>query len=139
MKPTPFAKRLRRLMDEHDLTNADVARLLKEEGVRGNESAVSQWFTQGRSPDTRAVVVLARRLKTTVSYLVEGKGPRYGPDASLDRRLLGERLDAIGDMRDALDRLETEALRQLAPKVARAREGVRGLREADPQRSEGTA
>lgn len=134
---TPFAKRLRRLMDEQELTQADVAGLLKVEGVPGTISSVSQWFTQQRIPEGRTIVVLARRLGTTVPYLAEGRGPRYGTDAPLDRRLLGERLDAISDMRDALDGLEREALRQLAPKTERAREIHEAVRAAEAAASEG--
>jgi transcriptional regulator with XRE-family HTH domain len=71
-----FFERLRQLLDDRGMSQADLAR---EVGV--GVATVSEWFTRGRVPNGDVMLRLPHALSVNGHWLLTGEGPR-----ELDRR-----------------------------------------------------
>lgn len=89
--------RLTRLMAEHGLCAADVARML--DGGKGNWSAASirKWMIDESQPSAATLVGLADILGCSLDYLMTGK--EYKPKRTLDSTMVSAQdvLDMIDD------------------------------------------
>ena len=89
--------RLTRLMAEHGLCAADVARML--DGGKGNWSAASvrKWMIDESQPSAATLVGLADILGCSLDYLMTGK--EYTPKRTLDSTMVSveDVLEAIRD------------------------------------------
>ena len=89
--------RLTRLMAEHGLCAADVARML--DGGKGNWSAASvrKWMIDESQPSAATLVGLADILGCSLDYLMTGK--EYKPKRKLDSTMVSveDVLEAIRD------------------------------------------
>jgi transcriptional regulator with XRE-family HTH domain len=88
-----FFERLRQVLDDRGMSQADLAREL---GV--GVATVSEWFTRGRVPNGDVMLRLPQALDVNGHWLLTGEGPRDRDD------------DAGGDpyqrgVRDALERM----------------------------------
>jgi transcriptional regulator with XRE-family HTH domain len=93
-----FFERLRQVLDDQGLSQADLAREL---GV--GVATVSEWFTRGRVPNGDVMLRLPGALRVNGHWLLTGEGPRgreHTPDG--DPYLRGAS-DAIDRLRQALD------------------------------------
>jgi len=93
-----FFERLRQVLDDQGLSQADLAREL---GV--GVATVSEWFTRGRVPNGDVMLRLPGALRVNGHWLLTGEGPRgreHSPDG--DPYLRGAS-DAIDRLRQALD------------------------------------
>lgn len=88
--------RLTRLMAEHGLCAADVARML--DGGKGNWSAASirKWMIDESQPSAAALVGLADILGCSLDYLMTGK--EYKPKRRLDTVMV-----TVQDVLDMID------------------------------------
>lgn len=89
--------RLTRLMAEHGLCAADVARML--DGGKGNWSSASvrKWMIDDSQPSAATLVGLADILGCSLDYLMTGK--EYQPKRTLDSTMVSAQdvLDMIDD------------------------------------------
>lgn len=89
--------RLTRLMAEHGLCAADVARML--DGGKGNWSSASvrKWMIDESQPNAATLVGLADILGCSLDYLMTGK--EYKPKRTLDSTMVSAQdvLDMIDD------------------------------------------
>jgi transcriptional regulator with XRE-family HTH domain len=93
-----FFERLRQVLDDRAMSQADLAREL---GV--GVATVSEWFTRGRVPNGDVMLRLPAALKVNGHWLLTGEGPReheLSPDGDPYLRGAG---DAITRMTQALD------------------------------------
>ena len=88
--------RLTRLMAEHGLCAADVARML--DGGKGNWSAASvrKWMIDESQPSAATLVGLADILGCSLDYLMTGK--EYTPKRTLDSTMV-----SVEDVLDMID------------------------------------
>lgn len=93
-----FFERLRRLLDDRAMSQADLAREL---GV--GVATVSEWFTRGRVPNGDVMLRLPHALGVSGHWLLTGEGPReLEPDFRGDPYLRGAR-DALERVRGSLE------------------------------------
>jgi transcriptional regulator with XRE-family HTH domain len=93
-----FFERLRQVLDDRGMSQADLAREL---GV--GVATVSEWFTRGRVPNGDVMLRLPAALNVNGHWLLTGEGPREyeaAPDGDPYRRGAG---DAIARMVRAMD------------------------------------
>lgn len=93
-----FFERLRQVLDDRGMSQADLAREL---GV--GVATVSEWFTRGRVPNGDVMLRLPAALNVNGHWLLTGEGPREyepGPDGDPYRRGAS---DAIARMTRAMD------------------------------------
>ncbi len=89
-----FFERLRQVLDDRGMSQADLAREL---GV--GVATVSEWFTRGRVPNGDVMLRLPLALAVNGHWLLTGEGPRdldEGPDGDPYQR----------GVRDALERMD---------------------------------
>jgi transcriptional regulator with XRE-family HTH domain len=94
-----FFERLRQVLDDRGMSQADLARDL---GV--GVATVSEWFTRGRVPNGDVLLRLPHSLRVNGHWLLTGEGPRElerDPDAA-DPYLRGAR-DALAWMAQSLE------------------------------------
>jgi transcriptional regulator with XRE-family HTH domain len=93
-----FFERLRQVLDDRGLSQADLAREL---GV--GVATVSEWFTRGRVPNGDVMLRLPGALRVNGHWLLTGEGPRERePSPQGDPYLRGAG-DAIQRLSQALD------------------------------------
>ncbi|HET7461300.1 MAG TPA: helix-turn-helix transcriptional regulator [Longimicrobium sp.] len=93
-----FFERLRQVLDDRGMSQADLAREL---GV--GVATVSEWFTRGRVPNGDVMLRLPAALNVSGHWLLTGQGPReYEPAPNGDPYLRGAS-DAIARMTRAMD------------------------------------
>lgn len=93
-----FFERLRQILDDRGLSQADLAREL---GV--GVATVSEWFTRGRVPNGDVMLRLPGALRVNGHWLLTGEGPRERePSPHGDPYLRGAG-DAIERLSQALD------------------------------------
>lgn len=93
-----FFERLRQVLDDRGMSQADLAREL---GV--GVATVSEWFTRGRVPNGDVMLRLPHALNVSGHWLLTGHGPReYEPAPDGDPYLRGA-ADAIARMTRAVD------------------------------------
>jgi len=92
-----FIERLRQVLDDRGMTQADLARELSV-GV----ATVSEWFTRGRVPNGDVMLRLPRAVDVDGHWLLTGEGPRERKDSAGDPYLRGAR-DAMSRMRSSLE------------------------------------
>ncbi|HEU4558460.1 MAG TPA: helix-turn-helix transcriptional regulator [Longimicrobium sp.] len=93
-----FFERLRQVLDDRGMSQADLAREL---GV--GVATVSEWFTRGRVPNGDVMLRLPAALNVNGHWLLTGEGPReYEQGADGDPYLRGAS-DAIARMTRAMD------------------------------------
>lgn len=71
MELSTFFERLRLILDDREMTQADLAREL---GV--GVATVSEWFTRGRVPNGDVMLRLPHALEINGHWLLTGEGPR---------------------------------------------------------------
>ncbi len=70
-----FSKRLRGLMEEHDVTATDVVRLSKRYDSKGiSKVNMSQWLSGSCIPNSANIYLLSRVFNVTPDYLMGKKG-----------------------------------------------------------------
>jgi transcriptional regulator with XRE-family HTH domain len=95
-----FFERLRQVLDDRGMSQADLARELNV-GV----ATVSEWFTRGRVPNGDVMLRLPAALAVDGHWLLTGEGPRdRAPDAAGDPYLHGA-ADAVQRMQRAMDEI----------------------------------
>jgi transcriptional regulator with XRE-family HTH domain len=100
-----FFERLRQLLDDRGMSQADLAR---EVGV--GVATVSEWFTRGRVPNGDVMLRLPHALAVNGHWLLTGEGPR-----EMDRRRDGDPyLQGARDAMALLSRSLEEAGRRFA-------------------------
>lgn len=80
--PEDFHQRLRRLMDEKNMTNEKLSELV---GV--NSSAVSHWVTGRFRPRTNLYEKIADALGVDLVYLMHGQGDENGLSTRISKTL----------------------------------------------------
>jgi len=106
-----FFERLRQVLDDQGMSQADLAREL---GV--GVATVSEWFTRGRVPNGDVMLRLPGALGVNGHWLLTGEGPReYEAGPRGDPYLRGA-ADAIARMSKAVD----EVARRFGPAPAPA-------------------
>ncbi|HSU12543.1 helix-turn-helix transcriptional regulator [Longimicrobium sp.] len=93
-----FFERLRQVLDDRELSQADLAREL---GV--GVATVSEWFTRGRVPNGDVMLRLPGALRVNGHWLLTGEGPREREQAPDGDPYLRGACDAIERLRQALD------------------------------------
>lgn len=66
---TPFHKKLKRLIDESGLSQAEIARRLTEMGLDATQGTISNWTRDKSRPDIYQAAALAEMLGVTLEYL----------------------------------------------------------------------
>jgi transcriptional regulator with XRE-family HTH domain len=80
MELLAFFERLRQVLGDREMSQADLAREL---GV--GVATVSEWFTRGRVPSGDVMLRLPRALAVNGHWLLTGEGPRdLDPGAEMD-------------------------------------------------------
>ena len=98
MELSAFFERLRQVLDDRGMSQADLARELNV-GV----ATVSEWFTRGRVPNGDVMLRLPGALRVNGHWLLTGQGPReYEAEPGGDPYLRGAG-DAIQRLSAALD------------------------------------
>ncbi|MBV9774413.1 MAG: helix-turn-helix transcriptional regulator [Gemmatimonadetes bacterium] len=93
-----FFERLRQVLDDRGMSQADLAREL---GV--GVATVSEWFTRGRVPNGDVMLRLPHVLRVSGHWLLTGEGPRdQERRRGTDPYLLGAR-DAVAYLARCLD------------------------------------
>lgn len=70
-----FSKRLKNLMNEHELTAVDVVRLSKRYDSKGiSKSNMSQWLSGAYVPNSANIYLLSKIFNVTPDYLMGEKG-----------------------------------------------------------------
>lgn len=87
-KPT-FSSRLRNLLEEHNMTQLSLARL-----INSSEAAVSKYLNEGRLPRLDVVSRMASALNTTTDYLL-GQEEAREFDYHEVKRLLARNADQM--------------------------------------------
>jgi transcriptional regulator with XRE-family HTH domain len=93
-----FFERLRQVLDDRGLSQADLAREL---GV--GVATVSEWFTRGRVPNGDVMLRLPGALQVNGHWLLTGEGPREREQSPQGDPYLRGACDAIDRLRQALD------------------------------------
>jgi transcriptional regulator with XRE-family HTH domain len=93
-----FFERLRQVLDDRGLSQADLAREL---GV--GVATVSEWFTRGRVPNGDVMLRLPGALRVNGHWLLTGDGPRELDPAPGGDPYLHGATDALQRMTDALE------------------------------------
>jgi len=93
-----FFERLRQVLDDRGLSQADLAREL---GV--GVATVSEWFTRGRVPNGDVMLRLPAALKVNGHWLLTGEGPREHELAPHGDPYLRGAADALARMTRAMD------------------------------------
>lgn len=93
-----FFERLRQVLDDRELSQADLAREL---GV--GVATVSEWFTRGRVPNGDVMLRLPGALRVNGHWLLTGEGPREREREPQGDPYLRGACDAIDRLRQALD------------------------------------
>ncbi len=93
-----FFERLRQILDDRGLSQADLAREL---GV--GVATVSEWFTRGRVPNGDVMLRLPGALRVNGHWLLTGEGPREREPAPHGDPYLRGAGDAIERLAQALD------------------------------------
>jgi len=111
-----FFERLRQVLDDRGMSQADLAREL---GV--GVATVSEWFTRGRVPNGDVMLRLPLALAVNGHWLLTGEGPRDLGDASGgDPYQRGVR-DALERMDRCLDEVARRFGSEVAPRGTRGR------------------
>ena len=93
-----FFERLRQILDDRGLSQADLAREL---GV--GVATVSEWFTRGRVPNGDVMLRLPGALRVNGHWLLTGEGPRERETSPQGDPYLRGAGDAIQRLSQALD------------------------------------
>jgi transcriptional regulator with XRE-family HTH domain len=93
-----FFERLRQILDDRGLSQADLAREL---GV--GVATVSEWFTRGRVPNGDVMLRLPGALRVNGHWLLTGEGPREREAAPQGDPYLRGAGDAIQRLSQALE------------------------------------
>lgn len=99
-----FLSRLRELMNDRNMTQAELAETL---GV--GTGTVSEWFNRGRSPLSEVVLRMPAALTVNGHWLLTGEGPRTPPKAPPQpAEHLEHVVDRAREVREAADALLRE-------------------------------
>jgi len=120
-----FFERLRQLLEDRGMSQADLAREL---GV--GVATVSEWFTRGRVPNGDVLLRLPNALRVSGHWLLTGEGPRETEHARGGDPYLHGAQDALARMERCLE----EVARRFGCEPGHARGG-----DGAPPRADGTS
>jgi transcriptional regulator with XRE-family HTH domain len=112
-----FFERLRQVLDDRGLSQADLAREL---GV--GVATVSEWFTRGRVPNGDVMLRLPGALRVNGHWLLTGEGPRELEEAPHGDPYLRGASDAIQRLQQAVEEVSRRFGSGAAPRAGPAAE-----------------